>query len=147
MANPVLININSPCNVRAGGSRDPLSHRLAGEGVGYLVLDENSGTWRADLGKLPAGEHLVYSRARIDTTTSAVATSLFTVEPAASVEWQVVSRNAANDPQAWRPATGLKDWSFLLNTTDHGSGPKTIAARMTEHGAETARDTVLVTFR
>ncbi|WP_328996082.1 hypothetical protein OG394_15660 [Kribbella sp. NBC_01245] len=65
----------------------------------------------------------------------------------ASVEWQVVSRNAANDPQAWRPATGLKDWSFLLNTTDHGSGPKTIVVRLTEHGAKTARVTVRATFR
>ncbi|WP_202865786.1 S8 family serine peptidase [Kribbella turkmenica] len=111
------------------------------------VLDENSGTWRADLGKLPAGEHLVYSRARIDTTTSAAATSRFTVEPAASPEWQVVSRNAATDPQAWRPATGLNDWSFQLNTTDHGSGPKTIVVRLTEHGDEIARDTVRATFR
>lgn len=51
------------------------------------------------------------------------------------------------DRQAWRRAVGLKDWSFLLNTADHGGGSKAIVVRLTEHGAETARDTARATFR
>ncbi|MFF8846148.1 S8 family serine peptidase [Streptomyces sp. NPDC015127] len=110
-------------------------------------LDEATGSWRAELGRLGAGGHVLYARAVRDGTPSQVAASAFRVVPDARVEWQVVPRNAPVDPAAWRPAEGRTDWSFPLATASYGSGHRTIVVRLVEHGTQTARDTVRATFR
>ncbi|HCT76523.1 MAG TPA: hypothetical protein DGT23_08030 [Micromonosporaceae bacterium] len=111
------------------------------------VLDSDWHTWQANLGKLSPGAHTVYARARMDTTTSAVTTSSFTVEPNAVVQWQIVTRNDKADPAGWRPATGLADWTFQFAAGDYGKGSKTILVRLVERRIETARDTVTARFR
>ncbi|MEJ7795665.1 MAG: S8 family serine peptidase [Nocardioides sp.] len=111
------------------------------------TLDRESGTWSAPLGNLDDGEHTVYARARVDQSVSEVTSSTFTVAPQTVVEWQVVDRNSASDPAAWRPAAGVADWSFLLNTADHGTGNKMIVTRLVENGAETVRTAVSAKFR
>lgn len=111
------------------------------------TLDEASGTWRAGLGRLGVGEHTLYARAMRDGTPSEVVRTAFRVMPDARVEWQVVDRNSPTDPAAWRPATGLDDWSFRLTTSAYGKGHKTLVARLVEREAETARATVRARFR
>ncbi|MBT2420796.1 S8 family serine peptidase [Streptomyces sp. ISL-22] len=110
-------------------------------------LDEATGTWRADAGRLGVGEHVLYARAVRDGTPSQATRTSFRVVPDARVEWQVVSRNAPVDPAAWRPAEGLADWSFRLTTSSYGVGHRTIVVRLVERGTETARDSVRVRFR
>ncbi|MFF3289985.1 S8 family serine peptidase [Streptomyces sp. NPDC003023] len=110
-------------------------------------LDDATGTWRADLGRLAAGEHVLHVRAVRDGTASEVAAATFRVVPDARVEWQVVQRNASVDAAAWKPASGLADWSFSLDTGAYGSGHRTIVVRLVERGVETARDTVRAVFR
>jgi hypothetical protein len=110
-------------------------------------LDEDSGTWSAPLGELTAGEHTVYVRARVDGTVSEVTSSSFDVAPSDVVQWQVVDRNAPADGGAWQTAAGVSDWSFELDTTDHGTGHKTILARLVENGVETVRTGVRAHFR
>lgn len=111
------------------------------------VLDSTSKTWRAKVGKPGTGRHVIYARARMDTTTSAVSSTSFVVEPDAIVQWQIVSRNGAADPAAWQTATGLAAWSFQFNTGAYGNGPKTILVRLVERHIETARATVTARFR
>ncbi|MCP3822421.1 hypothetical protein NLX86_31345 [Streptomyces sp. A3M-1-3] len=110
-------------------------------------LDESTGTWQAEVGRLSVGEHVLYARAVRDGTPSEVVRTAFRVTPDARVEWQVVDRNSPVDPAAWRPATGLDDWSFGLSTSAYGTGHKTVVARLVERGTETARDVVWVRFR
>lgn len=110
-------------------------------------LDESARSWRAELGRLPVGEHTLHARAMRDGTPSEVVRTTFRVRPDARVEWQVVDRNSPVSPGAWRPASGLETWSFGLNTAAYGKGHKTLVVRLVEHGAETARDTVRARFR
>ena len=110
-------------------------------------LHPDSGTWSLLLGDLATGEHTVHARATEDGTASPVVSSTFTVSPRASVQWQVVPRNAATDASAWRTADGLWEWGFALPTGEFGKGAKTIVVRLVEDGVETARDTVRVRFR
>jgi len=105
-------------------------------------LDEASGTWSADLGVLANGSHTLYARARMGSTTSASTSAAFTVAPDARVEWQIVKKNAAPDPGAWRTATGVASWSFTFATPEFGNGQKTLIVRLVEGGLETARTTV-----
>ncbi|QZY28977.1 S8 family serine peptidase [Nocardioides coralli] len=111
------------------------------------ALDPETGTWSAPLGDLAEGEHTVYARAMVDRTASEVTTSTFTVAPSSVVEWQVVSRNSADDPRAWQPATGVEAWSYRFDTAAYGSGRKLIVTRLVEDGAETARTAVRARFR
>jgi hypothetical protein len=110
-------------------------------------LDTASSTWSASLGELALGEHTVYVRARMDQTTSEVASSTFTVVENAQIQWQVVSRNSAPKADAWRLATGLQSWSFGFNTGDYGTGAHTIVVRLLEAGNETARATAGAKFK
>jgi len=109
-------------------------------------LDEASRTWSVPLGKLELGEHIVHARAVTDGATSEVASSAFRVVPDASVEWQVVEKNAATDPARWQTASGVAAWSFTFLTGDYGKGPRTIVVRLVEGGLETARSTVRAKF-
>ncbi len=110
-------------------------------------LDEYSRTWSAPLDELAEGEHTIYARARMGTTTSDVATSTFTVEPAAEVQWQVVHRNGPTDAAAWQPADGVASWLFGFDTADYRKGPHTVVVRLVEGDTETARDAARVRFR
>ncbi|NJD27570.1 MAG: hypothetical protein FIA92_04665 [Chloroflexi bacterium] len=111
------------------------------------LVDESGGTWSLALGELANGEHVVYARARIDGTTSEIASATFRVAPDARVEWQVVRRNAAPSPDGWRTATGVDAWSFDFSTADYGSGAWAIVVRLVEDGLEAARDTLFVKLR
>jgi hypothetical protein len=110
-------------------------------------VDAESGTWQAPLGAIEAGAHTVYARARVDTTTSEVATSTFTAAPDARVEWQIVSRNAAPAPDGWATADGIATWTYAFSTADYGNGQRTLVARLVEGGLETARATASARFR
>jgi hypothetical protein len=110
-------------------------------------LDEATGTWSASIGDLPNGAHTLRARARMDTTTSEVAVSAFSVAPVARVEWQVVRKNAAPDPLAWRTADGVTSWRYVFATGDFGSGQHTLVTRLIEGDLETARTTVRARFR
>lgn len=77
-------------------------------------VDEESGTWSASLGTIAGGAHTIYARARIDTTSSPVASSTFRVAPDARVEWQVVDRNAAPGPVALADRRGRRDVALLV---------------------------------
>jgi hypothetical protein len=105
-------------------------------------LDAESSSWSADLGVLANGNHTLYARARMGATTSAVTSVAFSVAPDARVEWQIVKKNAAPDPGAWRTATGVAAWSFSFATPEFGNGQKTLIVRLVEGGLETARTTV-----
>ena len=111
------------------------------------AVDDASGTWSAPLGDLADGAHTVHVRARMDQTSSAVATSSFVVAADARVEWQVVARNGAPDPAAWQTADGVAAWSFSFDTGAQGPGQRTIVSRLVEGGLETARATVRARFR
>jgi hypothetical protein len=63
------------------------------------------------------------------------------------VQWQVVNRNGQVDPFAWKPASGVEDFSYTLDTAISGPGHKTIVSRLVEEGAETARTGVRARFR
>ena len=110
-------------------------------------LDEASGTWSAPLGELADGAHTLHARARVGTTTSAATSVSFTVGPDARVEWQVVAKNAAPDPAAWRTATGIEAWQYSFATGDFGAGQRTIVTRLVSDGLELARATVRARFR
>jgi hypothetical protein len=111
------------------------------------TLDPETRTWSAPLGSLDPGEHVLYARARVDQAVSEVTSSTFTLAPREIVQWQVVDRNGASDPAAWRDTEGVVDWSFLLDTADHGTGRKSIVTRLVRDGGELARTTVMVGFR
>jgi Subtilase family len=108
------------------------------------TLDD--GAWSAPLGQPAAGRHTVYVRARQDRTYSAVRSAAFTVRPATRVEWQVVDRNVATDPAAWRDATGLSSWTFSFDTRSYGTGGHTIVTRLVSAGAVLAERTVVARF-
>ena len=110
-------------------------------------VDEASGTWSAPLGVLADGPHALHVRARMDQTSSPVATSSFVVAADAHVEWQVVSRNGAPDPAAWKTADGIAAWSFSFDTGAYGPGQRTIVTRLIDGDLETARATVRARFR
>jgi hypothetical protein len=110
-------------------------------------VDAASETWHAPLGAIDAGTHTVYARARVDTTTSEVASSTFTAAPDARVEWQIVNRNAAPTPDGWRTADGIASWSYTFATEEYGKGRRTLVARLVEGGLEAARATVSAQFR
>jgi hypothetical protein len=105
-------------------------------------LDEASGTWSATLGVLPNGSHTLYARARMGATTSAASSAAFTVAADSRVEWQIVKKNSAPDPGAWRTATGVATWGFTFATPEFGNGQKTLIVRLVEGGLETARSSV-----
>jgi hypothetical protein len=109
--------------------------------------DPASGTWSLSLGNLANGQHTVYARARMDTTYSAVASSVFNVAPDARVEWQVVRRNSAPSADGWEAASGVGSWTFQLATSAYGNGNWTIVVRLVEDGLEVARATAAVKFR
>lgn len=78
--------------------------------------------------------------------------SRFTVRPDTTVQWQVISQNAAAAAKQWQTTddlvtNGTADWSFTVDTGDHDTGPKTIVVRLVHHGVEIARDTARVRFR
>jgi len=110
-------------------------------------LDFGTDTWSAPLGELAGGSHTIYARATRDQMASPVASSTFGVAPDARVEWQIVKKNAAPDPAAWRTASGVESWSFTLETSAYGNGPRTIVVRLVEDGLETARATVRAKFQ
>ena len=109
--------------------------------------DAESGTWSVSLGTLPDGNHTLYARARMDTTTSAVASSAFTVAPDARVEWQVVRRNGAPSATGWQTADGLFSWSFQFGTGAYGNGSWTIVTRLVEGDLEVVRATAAVKLK
>ena len=137
-----------------GAGDHPTDHRveisLDDESFGSPVeatLDAASETWTAGLGVLAEGSHTLYARARMGSTTSAVSSSTFVVAPDARVEWQVVPKNAAVDPAAWRTATGTAVWQYSFATGDYSASHSTIVTRLVEAGLETARATVRARFR
>ena len=110
------------------------------------TLDAASSTWSAPLGALPVGEHTIYARAVRDGTASETASSTFTVVSPAAVEWQVVAKNGATDPDAWQTASGFDSWSFGFDTAAFGNCPHTIVVRVVHGAVELARQTVAVKF-
>jgi hypothetical protein len=111
------------------------------------AFDAASGTWSVSLGSLPSGAHTLHARARIDATTSPVTASQFTVGPDARVEWQVVAKNAAPDPNGWQEAEGLEAWRYAFSTAAFGAGQHTIVTRLVVDELEAARATVRARFR
>lgn len=109
--------------------------------------DPETGTWSLSLGNLPAGEHTVYARARMDTTYSEVANSTFGVARNAAVEWQVVRKNNAPSATGWQTASGVSSWTFQLATGTYGAGNWTIVVRLVEDGLEVARSTAAAKFK
>jgi hypothetical protein len=111
------------------------------------TLDPESSTWSAPVGELALGEHTVYARALRDGTSSEVASSTFTVASATAVQWQIVARNGATDPEAWQAASGFEAWSFGFDTAAFGQGSHTIVVRVVHDGVELARQTAAAKFR
>ena len=111
------------------------------------VLDGSSTSWSLAVSGLANGSHTVYARARIDTTTSPVASSAFSVGPDVRIEWQIVKKNAAPSETGWRTATGTSSWSFSFATSAYGTGTWTIVVRRVEADLDTARSTATVKFK
>ena len=109
--------------------------------------DAETGTWSVSLGALGDGEHTLYARARMDTNTSAVASSAFTVAPDARVEWQLVRKNAAPSATGWQTAGGVSSWSFQFATSSYGTGNWTLVVRRVEGGLEVARATATLKLK
>jgi hypothetical protein len=87
----------------------------------------------APLGRLTPGAHTLYTRAAIDTNYSPVTSRSFTVSVLSGderVEWQVVANGAEPDPAYWRPANGVLEYSFEVNTRVHGKGTFLIYVRL-----------------
>jgi hypothetical protein len=110
-------------------------------------LDEASGTWSATLGVLSNGNHTLYARARMGSTTSAVTSVAFTVAADARVDWQIVRKNAAPSPDGWQTASGVSSWTFQFATSSYGSGAWTIVVRRVEDGLEVARSSAAVKLK
>jgi hypothetical protein len=113
------------------------------------TLDEASGEWSAPLGRLAPGAHTLYVRAGIDRNYSAVAERSFSVSTLAGderVEWQVVARGAAPDGAAWRPANGVLQYSFEINTLEFGAGQHDLYVRLLQGGHQVAITSVRVRF-
>lgn len=109
-------------------------------------LDGKTGTWTAPLGALTPGRHTVYARATQDRTTSQPASSEFTVEPKARVQWQIVNRNQTPTPDGWKQAEDVANWRFAFDTATYGAGGKTIITRLLNGDLEVARQSVRATF-
>ena len=113
------------------------------------TLDESSGTWSAPLGHLTPGTHTIYARAAIDTNYSPVTSHSFTVSQLSGderVEWQVVASGAQPDPAYWRPANGVLQYSFEVNTAVHGKGTFQIYVRLMKGDAQLAITSVTAKF-
>jgi hypothetical protein len=113
------------------------------------TLDEASGAWSAPLGHLAAGAHTIYARAAIDTNYSPVASRSFTVSVLSGderVEWQVVANGAQPDPAYWRPANGVLEYSFEVNTTVLGKGTFQIYVRLMKGDVQVAITSVTAKF-
>jgi hypothetical protein len=108
------------------------------------TVDLENGTWSAPLGELAVGDHTVYARARIDRTTSPVASTAFTVTTPAYVEWQVVRKNRTARPDGWARATGLESWSFSFDARRLSEGSHTIIVRLVRDALVLAQATAQV---
>jgi hypothetical protein len=108
------------------------------------TVDLENGTWSAPLGDLAVGDHTVYARARIDRTTSPVASTAFTVTTPAFVEWQVVRKNRAVQADRWSRASGLESWRFSFDARQLSEGSHTIVARLVRDGLVLAQATAQV---
>ena len=104
-------------------------------------------TWSAPLGNLQPGSYTVYTRARMDATTSESSSSTFTVVPDARIEWQVVNQNRAPSAGAWKRATGLESWSFSFDTGAYEKGRNAIIVRLVQKGEETATTWAFARFK
>jgi hypothetical protein len=111
------------------------------------AIDEATGTWSTSLGALADGAHVLYARARMGASTSAVSSSSFGVAPDSRVEWQIVRKNAATSAAAWQAATGVSSWSFQFATGAYGSGSWTIVVRLVEDDLVVAQSTVAVKLK
>ena len=113
------------------------------------TLDEASGAWSAPLGRLAPGAHTLYARAALDTNYSPVTSRSFTVSALSGdelVEWQVVASGAQPDPAYWRPANGVLQYSFEVNTSIHGRGTFQIYVRLLRGGTQVAITSVTGRF-
>jgi len=113
------------------------------------TFDEASGAWSAPLGRLTPGAHTLYARAAIDTNYSPVTSRSFTVSALSGderVEWQVVANGAAPDPAYWRPANGMLQYSFEVNTSIHGKGTFQIYVRLMRGDVQLAITAVTAKF-
>jgi hypothetical protein len=113
------------------------------------TLDEASGAWSAPLGRLTPGAHTLYARAAIDTNYSPVTSRSFTVSALSGdelVEWQVVANGAQPDPAYWRPANGVLQYSFEVNTSIHGKGTFQIYVRLMKADTQVAITSVTAKF-
>jgi hypothetical protein len=111
------------------------------------AIDEATGTWSTSLGALADGAHVLYARARMGASTSAVSSSSFGVAPDSRVEWQIVRKNAATSAAAWQAATGVSSWRFQFATGAYGSGSWTIVVRLVEDDLVVAQSTVAVKLK
>jgi hypothetical protein len=113
------------------------------------TLDEASGAWSAPLGHLTPGTHTLYARAAIDINYSPVTSSSFTVSALSGderVEWQVVADGATPNPTYWRPANGVLQYSFEVDTRVHGAGTFRIYARLMQGDTQLAITSVTARF-
>jgi len=105
------------------------------------AIDDDSGTWSTSLGTVANGDHVLYARARMGDSTSAVSSSSFRVAPDSRIEWQVVKKNAAPKADGWHTASGVSSWTFQFATGDYGSGAWTIVVRLVEDEQVVAQST------
>ena len=113
------------------------------------TFDEVSGAWSVPLGRLTLGAHTLYARAAIDTNYSPVTSRSFTVSVLSGdeqVEWQVVANGAEPDPSYWRPATGVLQYSFEVNTGVYGKGTFQIYVRLMKGNVQVAITSVTAKF-
>lgn len=113
------------------------------------TLSNEYNVWSAPLGRLTPGSHTVYARASIDAMYSPVTSSLFTVSQLSGderVEWQVVAAGVDPDPDYWRPANSVLQYSFQLNTTVFGKGAFELYVRLLEDEVQTAITSVQLRF-
>ncbi|PKO04828.1 MAG: hypothetical protein CVU41_15185 [Chloroflexi bacterium HGW-Chloroflexi-3] len=113
------------------------------------TLSDDYTAWSAPLGRLSSDSHTVYARASIDTTYSPVASSTFTISQLSGderVEWQVVASGVDPNPDYWRPANGILQYSFEVNTQVYGKGTFDLYVRLLEGDVQTAINSVRVKF-
>jgi hypothetical protein len=113
------------------------------------TLDESNGAWSVSLGRLNPGGHTLYVRAGIDTNYSPVASQSFTVSQLTGserVEWQVVANGVEPDAAYWRPANGVLQYSFEINTQVHGAGTFQIYTRLMDGDTQVAITSVTAQF-
>jgi hypothetical protein len=106
-------------------------------------------SWSAPLGELAPGQHTLYARAAIDTTSSEVTARRFTVDVLDGrerVEWQVVAVGGQPAADGWRLAQGVLGWAFEIDTPAFGRGTFRIHVRLVEGGQPTAQTFVEAKF-